>query len=341
MNTNPRKENNVSWEFLEHSDFDQRQEQVLKDACQKLAFVPEKFLNASAWWGSKEIGAVHYSGQFQGNEAVLKIQGVNPATSEIYMIQSFEQFNQSKILRPPKLLASLPWNDHKKYEALILETIVGEKIINLPTTEEEVAHYFSLYNEYQKNCLNHPWLDLPQDSLSQKIKINFDKWRQISFKIYPVHPLRQNEDSNLIDKAVAAITKNYQSVSPRFQHGHLGDADLIRKDDQVVLLSNLYWSWKAPFYDAIFAYHWFIYHLVDIPKITPEIIEQQRDIWLEKIYSLVHNDIDLRLLKVALLERAAAGLNLDALSIDPNKPISGYLIENTRNQVKKFTQELA
>ena len=40
-------------------------------------------------------------------------------------------------------------------------------------------------------------------------------------------------------------------------------------------------------------------------------VERQREIWLNNIYSLAN---DKHLLKLALLERAAAGLNLDALS---------------------------
>jgi hypothetical protein len=73
---------------------------------------------------------------------------------------------------------------------------------------------------------------------------------------------------------------------------------------------------------------------------SPENIESQRDLWLDKIYELAQAPGDIRLIRLALLERAAAGLNLDALSLDPNKPITTYLIKSTRTLVSKLTQEL-
>jgi len=44
--------------------------------------------------------------------------------------------------------------------------------------------------------------------------------------------------------------------------------------------------------------------------------------------------VKLKLLRLALLERATAGLNLDALSIDPKKPITEYLICQTRENLQ-------
>jgi hypothetical protein len=40
------------------------------------------------------------------------------------------------------------------------------------------------------------------------------------------------------------------------------------------------------------------------------------------------------------LERATAGLHLDALSIDPQKPITKYLVQATREQVRKLIDVL-
>ena len=48
-----------------------------------------------------------------------------------------------------------------------------------------------------------------------------------------------------------------------------------------------------------------------------------------------------KLLNLALLERAAAGLNLDVLSADPEKPITKHLFEATRNQITKLLDEVS
>jgi hypothetical protein len=184
--------------------------------------------------------------------------------------------------------------------------------------------------------LGNPWLEEPKDSISGRITENFTKWKEASFKLYPTHPLRDNDDEKLIDKAVEILKKGYKNVGFEFQHGHFSEGDLYQKDNQIVLLSNLYWGWKPPLYDAVFGMHWFIYHLADIKDITPEIIEEQRKLWFEKIESLPGVKANKKLYKLALLERAAAGLNLDALSVDFNKPITKHLVEKTRAQVKNL-----
>ncbi|MBI2613373.1 MAG: hypothetical protein HYW62_01225 [Candidatus Levybacteria bacterium] len=100
--------------------------------------------------------------------------------------------------------------------------------------------------------------------------------------------------------------------------------------------------WKSPFYDAIFGYHWFIYQLARdrLKNPTIELIEEQRNLWLSKINSLAKTDSDKKLLNLALLERAAAGLNLDALKADPKKSISKYLAEKTRENLKNLLTKL-
>lgn len=106
-----------------------------------------------------------------------------------------------------------------------------------------------------------------------------------------------------------------------------------------MILSNLYWSWKPPFYDAIFGYHWFIYNLSSLEDITSEIVEQQKELWLSKILGTHLKGVKLKLINLAFLERAAAGLNLDALSIDQESPIAKYLIEETRRNLKKLIKK--
>ncbi len=327
-----KRQNEISHIYLRGSDLAQRKREVLKDASEKLSFVPDKITEESNWWGSKEIGAFFCSGIYKNKPAILKIQGVKPTVSEIYMIKSFAKTNKSKLIRPPLLYASLPWNDEKRYEALVLEPV--EKIVvQTPTNKEELDVFFKAYEDYHKNCLETPWLEKPKDSIPQRISDNFKIWRKASFKLFPTHPLRKEEDILLIDEAVEALKKGYENVDFEFQHGHFSESDLYEKGNQIILLSNLYWAWRPPLYDAVFGMHWFIYHLAEVDNITPEIVEGQRKLWFEKIESLPRVKAHKKLYKLALLERAAAGLNLDALSIDCNKPIAKYLVDKTREIV--------
>lgn len=336
-----KEQNEVSQGALSGSDLRQREEEVLKDAAARTGFMPAELMGRSAWWGSSEIGAFHYAGTFEGKKAVLKIQGVKPNISEAYMIESFAKANKSKILRPPHLYASLSWDDDKRYEALILEFVEGQKIIPVPATIPTVRKFFKMYRDYRDNCLGSPWVDKPMASINEVVSDRFKRWRETSFKLYPVHPLRKEEDIELVDQAVAKLVDGYAGVEPEFMHGHFSNTDLYQAKDQVVLLSNLYWSWRPPLFDAVFGYHWFMYQLNAIEGITPPEVDEQRGIWLDEINALPGAQGDKkRLLNLALLERAAAGLNLDGLSSDPKKPISEYLMEATRKQIRDLLEEL-
>jgi hypothetical protein len=329
------KQNEISHLYLQGSDLAQREQLVLKDACQKTGFKPDKITSRSNWWDSKEIGAFFVSGNYNRQNAILKIQGVRPTVSEVYMLQSFEKNNESKLIRPPKLYAFLSWDAEKRYEALILEP-VQQRIVQTPTTAEELDRFFLAYANYRQSCVNKPWLDRPTETITQRIIDNFAKWQQASFKLYPTHPFRKDKDKDLINKAIAILCKGYTKVNFQFQHGHFSEGDLYQEGGQIILLSNLYWGWKPPLYDAVFGQHWFIYHLAEFKGITPKKIEEQRELWLERIEALPAVRDNQRLYQLALLERAAAGLNLDALSVGKEGPIAKYLVEKTRKQVKNL-----
>jgi hypothetical protein len=337
------KQNEISHTFLDGSDLGGREQEVLEDAVTVTGFTPSQIISRSSWWGSTEIGAFHCAGEFKGKKAVLKIQGVKPNVSEIYMIQSFENANKSSLVRPPYLYASSPWDEEKRYEALVLESIDGERVIHIPTNQKEIDRFFEIYKDYRKHCLQKPWVEKPEGTISEGIENNFSKWRETSLKIYPDHPLRKTEDENLINEAIEILLREYQNIKPEFMHGHLSDGDFYEVGDQVVVLSNLYWSWRQPFYDAIFAYHWFIYHLNEVPDITPNEVEDQRSLWLDKIKSLAELQIpeNTKLLNLALLERACAGLVLDGLVANPKKPITEYLLEATRGQIQQLISTLS
>src|SRR3989344_5981790 len=104
MNDSPKKQNEV-WSGLNSgADLKERIPQIVDEISKKCAFVPDKILSTSSWWNqSTGVGAFHFSGKFNGKSSALKVQGVKPATSEVYMINSFAKQNKSKIIRPPNV----------------------------------------------------------------------------------------------------------------------------------------------------------------------------------------------------------------------------------------------
>lgn len=168
------EQNEISHAFLEGSDLLERERGLLEVASRRLGFEPTDLMGRSAWWGSSQVGAVFYSGIYDAHKAVLKIQGVKPATSEILMIREFAKNNKSNLVRPPVLYAYSEWDEDKRYEALVTEFIEGEKIINqLPAGPSQIQRFFEIYRDYRENCLTNPWLEKPSEGIGQKISESF------------------------------------------------------------------------------------------------------------------------------------------------------------------------
>ena len=68
-----KAQNEVFHNYLKGSNLAEREKEVLADAVKRTGFIPHRLVSRSYWWGSKEIGAFHYSGEYKGKRAVLKI----------------------------------------------------------------------------------------------------------------------------------------------------------------------------------------------------------------------------------------------------------------------------
>jgi len=329
--------------FQTGADMSSREKEILAQIVSQTQFKPEKVIWRSSYWGTAQIGAVHYQGTFKGQPAVLKIQGVKPEVSEILMIKEFAAQNRSKIIRPPKLYQTLSWQEAKGYEALIMESVVGKKILQSGQlqSKEKISQFFDYYQEYRKNCLpKKPWLPKPKKTDWHQ---NLKNLLSTSQRAYPSHPLRQPNDKKLATQAFGLLKEIYQNVPLEFIHGHFSVEDLVYQNHQVVLFANLFWKWQYPFYDAVFGYHWFMYELALVRGLKPEQIKKQRKIWLSVLFNLpgVKNSSEKqRLIKAALLERAVAGLIIDSFLIDQKRSMAEYLTQSTRNQVKNLLEEL-
>ncbi len=334
------EQNSISHNFDPSLDLHQREDEVLQLALQKLNFQPKKLMGKSSFWNTEFIGAIHYLGEYDGKDAVLKIQGVQMHSSEAEMIEAFEANNKSKIIRPPKLYAHLPWDEENRFETLVTEYIKAQTMISLPTTPEQVSEFFDIYAEYRANCRINPWVARPEDEVNKILDYNFEKWRQADLFMHRGDPRREKSDEQLIQDGIEVLKSNYRGVDLEFQHGHFSRGDVQKMDKEIILFSNLMWGWRMPFYDAVFAYHWFIYQLAEVASPSNDLIEEQRKIWLDKIYSLAHTEEDSKLIKLALLERALGGLRLDAFTIDPSNPVGKYLVESTRTQIRKLMKDL-
>jgi hypothetical protein len=338
---------NLNTALESDADMSSRESEILLEISRSTGFIPQENIWRSTYWG-KNLGASHWLGIYLGKKSVLKIQGIEPDISEIYMIDEFSKQNRSKLIRPPLIYTKIKWDSKNNYEAIITEYVGGDKVINdgQIISRDNIKKFLSYYQEYRTNCVpSKPWLPKP-DTGSTDITKALDALISSSHKAYPENSFRENEDTVLAKEAYAVLSKVYNGVDLEFVHGHFSCKDLIYKDKEkknVVLFSNLFWKWRYPYFDAVFAYHWFMYELSHVKNITPKEVEEQRKIWIEEIYNVTGADASKKiktLVDAAFLERSVAGFILDSFLCDPRKEISKYLYEASKNEARRLIREL-
>lgn len=337
-------QNHVAANALQENDLLEREQAILNEIASLSGFEVGSLLSRSSWWDPKgPIGAFHYSGTFEGKPAVVKVQGVKPISSEAGHITQFANAGTAvqAHIRPPHLYFHLPWDDSRRYEALILESIAGKPIIGFPATSEQLNEFFRAYREYRKILTQEPWIAPLEESANILVAKRFAEWETISQTKFPDHPLRQTTDKALIKEGLSVLDRHIPHVSLEFQHGHFSHIDVYRVAEDFVVLSNLYWSWRLPSYDAIFAYHWHRFSLPGVEGITHEVVDAQNTLWHTYIDVIPEqNNIDPNTFKLTLLERALAGILLDGLSADKNSPITAYIMDRVRDEIRQLITEL-
>ena len=83
-----------------------------------------------------------------------------------------------------------------------------------------------------------------------------------------------------------------------------------------------------------------MYDLAEVDGVNEEVYEEQRQQWLDALTWEAKSSDKKQLLRLALLERTAAGLNLDALLIDQQKPLAAYAVSKTRENLQLLLEEL-
>ena len=329
--------------LLAHEDVREREQEILADIKSKTGFDVDEVIWRSDYLGTGRIGAINYRGSYEGKSAVLKVQGVKPALSEFFMIGEFRKQNKSKTIRPPHIYRHLPWDQDRQYEAFLMESVIGGKVVESGKllTGAEIAPFFEIYKEYKRNCITKPWLPRPtQDTMDELVK----RVKELMKEVKPNSPLRQPGDFDLAMEAVAVLKEVWKDEGLEFVHGHFSVEDLMRQDNEVVLFSNLFWKWKNPFYDLVFGYHWEMYSLGRVAEITLDLVDSQRMMWLTIIRQTadeIRPDRGRVLADAALLERSIAGLLLDGHAyLDEKTQIAKYLIEETRKQLVSLTEAL-
>ncbi|HLL61230.1 MAG TPA: hypothetical protein VK338_05915, partial [Candidatus Nitrosocosmicus sp.] len=151
-------------------------------------------------------------------------------------------------------------------------------------------------------------------------------------------------DIGIAQKGVDILDKEFHLGNFKFMHGHFWYGDMIMPSKkEVVLFSNLLWSWRYPFYDITFSYHWHMLGMEHVENLTEDLMKKEREKWWNRYFNLANvknNKSNQRLIKIALLERALAGILVDKFHLDFSKPQSEIVIRDRMKEVKKLIQSL-
>lgn len=341
-------------------DLEGRYPQIADTIVKQTGFILEAEIGKSTWWGNK-VGAVMYRGylpiETQAKPAVLKIEAVEMQSdelTEVTMIRKAEKALAGSGIRPPKIYRELPWTtDNGGYSAIFMEAVpTNHPVLPVPGTEQEIAALLTVRERY-KNALQinkvTPWVGLDilegENYVSQFVRTKFEGWKKASKDNFPHHPFRKPTDEALIDRAIKILEKEYEGVSPEFLQGHFSHRDVVTVGNETIMFSNLYWGWRVPFYDAVFPSHWYMYELTNVKDVTIDQINQQREMWNRQYKKMTDtlSPNDKRLFALAQLERLAAGLTIDALSISQNSDnkIATYMVNQTRNELVSTLDKLS
>ncbi len=339
------RQNEFTEGFSQNIDLRGREDEIIAQVHDDMHFTPGEIISRSTWWGSERVGAFQCAGTFEGKPSIVKVQGAEPSASEIDAVEAVNAAASDAAMRAPSLYASQRWDPTKGFEASIVERINSDKLIHLPTTKEEVLSFFGLYVNYSTKLNPEPWIEKPTEPYAESVRRNVESQIKASQENYPNHPLRQPDDSVLIAKALDVVTKHYQGVELFFQHCHISTDDVFLPngdDPRHIYTSNFVWGWKPKFYDALVAYHHFPRLLMDRAEdVTEEMVAEQTGWWREQIEALAENDEERIQLHTVMLELAINRLTIDDLTLKPDNPLAHYLIETTRNDIRKLMNELA
>lgn len=244
-------QNHITGQYFSQRDFSLRAADILDRVCHDTGFKAEQEIFRGYIYDRDKVGSLIYRGAWRGKSVVLKLQGLKPELDEGTILKSFAAQNRSQLVRLPALYVHVPWSDELGYMYLISEYVAAPRIFVPPTaTAEQMTEFCRFYQEYRTNCVCEPWIQVPKNSALEFTLARMRHWLKIC------------THKNRIDREILTPRcSRFATLAERclrdenlvFGHGHLmADNILKQPDGRYVLLSNLDWGWRLPWYDLAF-----------------------------------------------------------------------------------------
>ncbi|MFO0704544.1 MAG: hypothetical protein U0517_01025 [Candidatus Andersenbacteria bacterium] len=236
--------------FFTPGDFAQREKEVLKKVLGKTGFVVKRELFRGVIFDTHKLGSVILLGTWQSKPAVLKLQGLKIGVDEVEMFRQFSRQNKNPRVRVPRLYAHEPWEPERGYGYHIMEYIDAAPILKMPwPSKAELTRFAQFYEEY-RTSIRKPWVAKPSGDVVAFGTERLERWRTIRESKEGNDP---KEYAGQLEHFTRLAKKAYRAIELVFCHGHLTANDVYPVGEQFVLMSNIYWTWRPPLYDAVFA----------------------------------------------------------------------------------------
>jgi len=337
--------NKITEKYFEHNNFADHEKRVLKEIMIKTNFQPEKEIFRGQIYNKDKVGSLIYKGIWQNNPTVLKIQWLQPDIDEIDMINRFNKQNKSTKIRLPKLYDGSKWNEQDGYGYLLLEYINAPQIYKPPfADQEQIKNFCALYQEYKIKCLCDPFVKQEPNEQSSLVFTTqrVSHWTKIA---QSKGHLSKTEIKN-VEKFLFLAGQHLLSIKMEFMHGHLTYDDIFKlSEEQYILMSNLFWSYRPEFYDITFHLWASIKNLRDQSITIEQVIEYLQN-WLEEYKKLpiIIQDTDFeRKFNMMMAERCIGALLVDIQNQNYENDRNNFIVHLTklfRDLFKHFTDKL-
>jgi len=249
-------------------------------------------LFSGVYYDSAKVGSfIIRAKNIEGAQAVIKLQLYPLAFDEGYIIRHIETQNKSKQIRFPKIYNDEAWSKNRGYGFLIFEDLSGMPNlwkVGYPVTLREMKNHKKFLNEFLHHVLPvKPWLPYPTSSPVDYYKEAFKHFNEIATKSSHYH-ISQKEIAGYRDKYFEILEKMTFGKS-HFSHAHLSGFDVKydKKNEQYIVMANLYWSFRPTYYEIIFPVWVNLMHIRNENlefKDFLTIVNKWGDVWKNDLY---------------------------------------------------------
>jgi len=276
----------------------------------------DQVLFSGVYYDSQKVGSyIVKVRNDKGEKAVLKIQLRPLLFDEGFIIRHIESQNKSSMIRTSKIINNEPWKEELGFGYLIFEDLSDLPNIWKGNITDNADR--ELHGRFLKEFLNNvlpitSWFEMPIPDFKDDYKKSFAHFFEIASLSNHKHISANQIEKNKL--AYFKVIDNLEFSQFHFTHAHMSGDDIKydAKNNQFIIMANLYWSFRVKYYELTFPVWVDIMHIRNRDLKLSEVIERINDWglqWKNGLYD--HDPTAQKQYWFNLLEKAATTIMLD------------------------------